>query len=63
MILQGKVALVTGAHRNWSSNRDRIRCCWSKVVFSDIRSVEGEETADLIRETGAVLVREIRCIE
>jgi len=25
----------------------------AKVVFSDIRSVEGEETADLIRETGA----------
>jgi len=23
------------------------------VVFSDIRGVEGEETADLIRETGA----------
>lgn len=25
----------------------------AKVVFSDIRSTEGEETADLIRETGA----------
>jgi len=33
------------------------------VVFSDIHGVEGEETADLIRETGGMLVREIRCIE
>jgi len=51
MILQGKVALVTGGASE-SSNRDRIRCCWSQSCLLGHTQCS-EETADLIRETGA----------
>jgi len=50
-MMQGKVAFDWRRIGNWSSNCDRIRCCWSQSGLS--HGVEGEETADLIRETGA----------
>ncbi|MBD1865748.1 SDR family oxidoreductase [Cyanobacteria bacterium FACHB-471] len=62
MILQDKVALVTGgasgigratATLAVSVEQHAFGAAGAKVVFSDIRGVEGEETADLIRETGA----------
>uniref|UniRef100_UPI0026C0B420 SDR family NAD(P)-dependent oxidoreductase n=1 Tax=Hassallia byssoidea TaxID=482630 RepID=UPI0026C0B420 len=54
MILQDKVALVTGgASGIGRATAIAFGATGAKVVFSDIRSVEGEETADLIRETGA----------
>ncbi len=54
MILQDKVALVTGgASGIGRATAIAFGAAGAKVVFSDIRSVEGEETADLIRETGA----------
>jgi len=62
MILQGKVALVTGGASELVE-QPRSHSVLLEPKLSDIRSVEGEETADLIRETGGMLVREIRCIE
>jgi NAD(P)-dependent dehydrogenase (short-subunit alcohol dehydrogenase family) len=55
MILQdNKVALVTGgASGIGRATAIAFSAAGAKVVFSDIRSTEGEETADLIRETGA----------
>ena len=54
MILQDKVALVTGgASGIGRATAIAFGAAGAKVVFSDIRGVEGEETADLIRETGA----------
>jgi NAD(P)-dependent dehydrogenase (short-subunit alcohol dehydrogenase family) len=54
MILQDKVALVTGgASGIGRATAIAFGAAGAKVVFSDIRSVEGEETADLVRETGA----------
>jgi len=59
---QGKVALVTGGALGIGrATAIAFGAAGAKVVFSDIRSVE--ETADLIRETERMLVREIRCIE
>jgi len=53
MILQDKVALVTGgASGIGRATAIAFGAAGAKVVFSDIRSTEGEET-DLIRETGA----------
>jgi NAD(P)-dependent dehydrogenase (short-subunit alcohol dehydrogenase family) len=54
MILQDKVALVTGgASGIGRATAIAFGAAGAKVVFSDIRDVEGEETAALIRETGA----------
>jgi NAD(P)-dependent dehydrogenase (short-subunit alcohol dehydrogenase family) len=54
MILQDKVALVTGgASGIGRATAISFGAAGAKVVFSDIRDVEGEKTADLIRETGA----------
>jgi NAD(P)-dependent dehydrogenase (short-subunit alcohol dehydrogenase family) len=54
MILQDKVALVTeGTSGIGRATAIVFGAAGAKVVFSDIRNVEGEETADLIRETGA----------
>jgi NAD(P)-dependent dehydrogenase (short-subunit alcohol dehydrogenase family) len=61
MILQDKVALVTGGASGIGRATALAKlneviafgAAGAKVVFSDIRSTEGEETADLIRETGA----------
>jgi len=52
MILQDKVALVTGASELVEQPRSHSVLRVQKLS-SDIRSTEGEETADLIRETGA----------
>ena len=54
MILQDKVALVTGGALGIGrATAIAFGAAGANVVFSDIRGVEGEETADLIRETGA----------
>jgi NAD(P)-dependent dehydrogenase (short-subunit alcohol dehydrogenase family) len=54
MILQDKVVLVTGgASGIGRATAIAFGAAGAKVVFSDIRSVEGEETADLIRDIGA----------
>ncbi len=62
MMLKDKIALVTGgtsgigratATLAVSAKQRAFGAAGAKVVFSDIRGVEGEETADLIRETGA----------
>ncbi|MBW4624548.1 MAG: hypothetical protein KME49_03275 [Brasilonema octagenarum HA4186-MV1] len=61
MILKDKVALVTGGTSGIGRATALAKlneviafgAAGAKVVFSDIRGVEGEETADLIRETGA----------
>ncbi|WP_242056204.1 SDR family NAD(P)-dependent oxidoreductase [Nostoc flagelliforme] len=54
MILQDKVALVTGGTSGIGrATAIAFSAAGVKVVFSDIRGVEGEETADLIRETRA----------
>jgi NAD(P)-dependent dehydrogenase (short-subunit alcohol dehydrogenase family) len=54
MILQSKVALVTGgASGIGRATAIAFGAAGAKVIFSDIRSVEGEETAALIRGTGA----------
>jgi len=52
MILQDKVALVTGGASEVVS---RLRCWEPKWSSRTYASVEGEETADLIRETGECL--------
>jgi NAD(P)-dependent dehydrogenase (short-subunit alcohol dehydrogenase family) len=57
MILQDKVALVTGGTSGIGrSNATRgiaFGAAGAKVVFSGRRDAEGEKTAKLIRETGA----------
>ncbi len=54
MILQDKVALVTGGALGIGrATAIAFGAAGANVVFSDVRSVEGEETAALIRETGA----------
>jgi NAD(P)-dependent dehydrogenase (short-subunit alcohol dehydrogenase family) len=54
MILQDKVALVTGGSSGIGrATAIAFGAAGANVVFSDVRSVEGEETAALIRETGA----------
>ncbi|MBD1853393.1 SDR family NAD(P)-dependent oxidoreductase [Cyanobacteria bacterium FACHB-502] len=52
MILQGKVALVTGgASGIGRATAIAFSAAGAKVVFSGIRDVEGKETAALVRET------------
>ncbi|WP_318284402.1 MULTISPECIES: SDR family NAD(P)-dependent oxidoreductase [Brasilonema] len=61
MMLKDKVALVTGGTSGIGRATALAKlneviasgAAGAKVLFSDIRGVEGEETADLIRETGA----------
>jgi NAD(P)-dependent dehydrogenase (short-subunit alcohol dehydrogenase family) len=54
MILQDKVALVTGGTSGIGrATAIAFGAAGAKVVFSDIRSTEGEKTATLIRDTGA----------
>ena len=54
MILQDKVAVVTGGSSGIGrATAIAFGAAGTNVVFSDVRSVEGEETAALIRETGA----------
>ncbi|MGL4620498.1 SDR family oxidoreductase [Chroococcidiopsis sp.] len=54
MILQNKVALVTGGTSGIGrATAIAFGAAGAKVVFSDIRDVEAEETAALIRDTGA----------
>ncbi|GAA6617655.1 SDR family NAD(P)-dependent oxidoreductase [Scytonema sp. NUACC26] len=54
MMLENKVALVTGgASGIGRATAIAFGAAGAKVVFSDIRDVEAEETAALIRDTGA----------
>jgi NAD(P)-dependent dehydrogenase (short-subunit alcohol dehydrogenase family) len=54
MILENKVALVTGGATGIGrATAIAFGAAGAKVVFSDIHDVEGEETAALIRDTGA----------
>ena len=54
MILQNKVALVTGGTSGIGrATAIAFGAAGAKVVFSGRREVEGEETAALIRDTGA----------
>lgn len=54
MILQGKVALVTGGTTGIGrATAIALGAAGAKVVFSGRRDAEGEKTAKLIRETGA----------
>ncbi|WP_242028541.1 SDR family NAD(P)-dependent oxidoreductase [Pseudanabaena sp. FACHB-2040] len=54
MILQDKVSLVTGGTAGiGQATAIAFGAAGAKVVFSDIRGVESEETADFIREAGA----------
>ena len=53
-MLKNKVALVTGRTSGIGrATAIAMGAAGAKVVFSDIRDVEAEETAALIRETGA----------
>lgn len=53
-MLKNKVALVTGGTSGIGrATAIAMGAAGAKVVFSDIRDVEAEETAALIRETGA----------
>ena len=53
-MLKNKVALVTGGTSGIGrATAIAFGAAGAKVVFSDVRDVEAEETADLIRETGA----------
>jgi NAD(P)-dependent dehydrogenase (short-subunit alcohol dehydrogenase family) len=54
MILKDKVALVTGGTSGIGrATALALGAAGAKVVFSDIRDVEAEETVALIRNTGA----------
>lgn len=54
MMLENKVALVTGGTSGIGRATAVAMCAaGAKVVFSGRREAEGEETAALIRDTGA----------
>lgn len=63
MILQNKVALVTGETSSIGRATAIVfGAAGAKVVFSGRREAEGEETAKLIRGTGAECLFMRRCI-